>query len=466
MVRKIILFFAISLLTSLLSSCSTTHEFIQQHFPVTTSPANVQSNAGLLEDASIWQANTSVTWSKLQHVPLKTLQTTKSNDPTINGWIQLAALSKRYSINTHELVPQLIAWRKDFPNHAGNQLFPDNATLENLLNQPHPKKIILLLPLQGQYASSGKSVREGFLSGYYHSLSLSQPVSTISFSDTAQTDITSLYQQAVNQGNDRVIGPLLKPHVQLMTHQNITVPTIALNYTDGSLPTNLYEFGLSPFDEAQQVAEKARQDGTAKALLIAPNTEWGKNVSKTLISRWQSLGGSIIDTYYYNPQANFAEDIPRLLHINTKADQEQMKTDNTKQVLEQQRRRDFDVIFLLAPPNTGRVIVPLLRYYYVENTPIYSTSIIYSGVRSPQKDNDLNGVIFCDIPALIKNTERTHGNRLYFVGRDAYLLSQEINRLTLLPNFPIYGSTGALSLTPERQIYRRLAWAKFQNGQP
>ena len=37
-----------------------------------------------------------------------------------------------------------------------------------------------------------------------------------------------------------------------------------------------------------------------------------------------------------------------------------------KLILEQQRRQDFDVIFLLTQPERAREIVPLLKYYYAE----------------------------------------------------------------------------------------------------
>lgn len=141
-----------------------------------------------------------------------------------------------------------------------------------------------------------------------------------------------------------------------------------------------------------------------------------------------------------------------------------MKTDNNKTTLELQRRQDFDVIFMLAEPKSARAIVPLLRFYYAENIPIYSTSVIYSGSPNPQKDTDLNGVIFADTPWTLKMASNT--NRMYAVGRDAYLISNGLLRLTQLPNFPLYATTGALTLNSNHQIYRRLPWTKIENGHP
>ena len=46
----------------------------------------------------------------------------------------------------------------------------------------------------------------------------------------------------------------------------------------------------------------------------------------------------------------------------------------------------------------GRQIRPLLRYFFAGNIPVYATSQIYSGRPNPQRDADLNGVMFCDMP--------------------------------------------------------------------
>jgi outer membrane PBP1 activator LpoA protein len=160
------------------------------------------------------------------------------------------------------------------------------------------------------------------------------------------------------------------------------------------------------------------------------------------------------------------QDIAALLHINTEEDRKKMQDDNNKTTLEQQRRQDFDVVFLIAQPQVARQIVPLLKYYYVNNVPIIASSAIYTGSPDPQKDIDLNGVYFCDIPWVFKprHGKNQQANRLYAVGIDSYTVSNNIPRLIQLPYFPIYGTTGALSLTAKQQIYRRLPWTQVHAG--
>lgn len=481
MIRHILFISFLTLSTLVLTSCDTTQSFFNSgsssQEPVDAHPTVVNLQ-GFPNDPAFWQADTMTVWNKLQHVSLPELNNAavSASDPTINAWIKLAIVSKQYSTNDLQLSQQLIAWRTANPSHPANSLFPDNSTLTQLQNAKRPQHIVLLLPLQGNLANAGQAVRNGFISAYYASGNKNQQ--TVSFIDTSTNqNMGALYSQALSQGADAVIGPLTKPQVAELAKQGgFSVPTIALNYTDiwfGSLPTNFYEFGLSPLDEAKQLAEKASQAGHKRAIIIAPQDEWGQRVTKTLIANWRALGGSVSDTMYFNSRTDLNQSIPQLLHVDVSADRKQMKTNNDKTALENQRRQDFDVIFLLASPQNGRQIVPLLKYYYADKIPIFSTSVIYSGTPSPQRDSDLNGVTFSDTPWSLSMTNNgesggddLRASRLYPVGRDAYLLINQISRLKTLSNFPVYGATGALTLTSQQQIYRRVAWVQMHNGRP
>jgi outer membrane PBP1 activator LpoA protein len=474
--NTLVLYFA-CLCTITLASCSTPHVF--DNTPSGPAQSAPRDNIPLsLENPEFWQGSPEAVWARIQQQPLDKLTASQyaTTDQINVGWIKLAIISKRYSADTNDLTQQLIAWRTDFPSHPGNNIFPTNPTLNSIASAPVPKNIALLLPLSGKLAGLGSAVRNGFLNAYYSQLAKSSYQQSISFIDTNSTvSIGALYQQAVAKGADFVVGPLTKDEVQkMMSSSSFSVPTLALNYTDlwfGTLPSNLYEFGLSPLDEAAQIADKAAQTGHSHAIIIAPDTDWGQRVVKKLSDRWKQDGGTISDTFYFSSKSNLTKDIAALLHVDTKEDNTKShdETANDRATLEQQRRQDFDVIFLLAPPQSARQIVPLLRFYYVDKTAIFSTSIAYGGYAQPQKDFDLNGVTFLDTPWVLSgksSDSNPEANRLFAVGHDAYLISHNISRFTQLVNFPVYGQTGALTLTPQKQFYRRLAWAQFHAGHP
>lgn len=419
------------------------------------------------DNKAFWNANTNVIWEKLQPVSLKKLNAAagQTSNPTEMGWIKLAILSKQDNNTTTLLAQQLMDWRNTYPNHPANSLFPDNGSLTALLHTVPPKHIALLLPLEGPFGTQGQAVRDGFLNAFYTFSAKNTIQPMISFYDTNKNpNILALYQQAVTEGADFIIGPLIKNNVQTLAQTTLPVPTLALNYTEKGFSSsgNLYEFGLSPKDEAQQTADKARQAGLTRAIVIAPSDHWGQGVVKILVTRFEEQGGKISDIFYFTEKSNFTQDIAHLLHVDP----------TTKNASAAQRRQDMDVIFLIAPPPIARQIVPLLNYYYAGNIPIYATSFIYAGTPSPQKDTDLNGVIFSDIPWVLgyipeaTSTGTMQSNRLFAVGRDAFLLSQNLPRLRQLPAFPLYAATGALTLTQQNQIYRRLPWVRMHDGHP
>jgi len=290
---------------------------------------------------------------------------------------------------------------------------------------------------------SGQMVREGFLKAYYANPAKAAE-QTIKFYDTNTASMNALSQQAVAEGAEFIVGPLTKENVQqLIGTTPPKLPILALNYTEGPLPTHFYEFGLRPEDESAQMAKKARQAGYSKALIIAPQNAWGNRIAPNFASSWQTLGGNVKDTFYFTPQSALNQEVARLLTAR-------------------KGQADFDVIFLFAQPTASRKIVPLLRQHLLNpNTPIYASASVYSGNPNSIKDKNLNGIIICDIPWR-KNTGQSA--RLFAVGKDAYLLSKNMPQLVQLPHFAIYGNTGALSLTSQQQVHRSLPCRAFANG--
>lgn len=422
-------------------------------------------------NTALWEGDTAMVWNRLVHTSPSKLTAWQSlaDDSIKTAWLELALLNKQNNLSTRQLARELLVWRSRHPAHPANKLFPDNQMLNTLANTTPPRHIAILLPQGGPYDASSQTVREGFLNAYYaNQKEVGQQ--SVKFYDTrAAKSIAGLYQQAVQDGADFIIGPLMKDNVQeLRKTRNFNVPTLALNYSDmiwSNAPHNFYEFGLSPEDEAEQIAERAHHAGKNKAIIIAPRSGWGKRMTMALSNHWKSLGGNVQDSFFYEQKSNFNTDIAKLMNVNTAEDKILMHEMNDKTLLEQQRRQDFDVIFLFASPDTARIIVPLLKYYYANDIPIYATSAIYAGKANPTKDTDLNGVFVCDIPwKRLRQPENNAQDRLYAVGQDAYLLSQALSRLVLLPNFPVYGTTGALILAPTNQIHRRLPCNRINNG--
>jgi uncharacterized protein len=403
------------------------------------------------------------------------------------GWFALAIAAKDNANDYQNLLTALDNWQNQYPDHPANQLVSQSNMLDGddwQENKPHT--IAVLLPLSGNYATLGTAVQRGILDAYYQSAEQENNSNDqiIHFYDTNKASIKQVYREALANNADAIIGPLTKNNVDKLLRLSPNIPTVTLNYGSKSGNYNTYQYGLSPLDEAKQVAQLAWQRGAGKALVITPESEWGNSVNQAFTTQWQNLGGTVSDVYQYPADSKTtSDDIAKHLGIVDSNWREHLLSKTLKQKLNFNaiRRSDFDMVFLIASPEKGREIKPLLKFYYVQNTPVYATSSIYSGAQDVSKDHDLNDVYFCDIPWLLQPSssmtqdqkklralwgkDYIANSKLYATGLDAYLLINQQDHLDYLSNFPIEGTTGNL-YNKQQDIYRELGCAEFVNGIP
>lgn len=337
---------------------------------------------------------------------------------------------------------------------------------------PASQHIAVLLPLSGALTQQGHAVQEGLFSAYYEGRPVTGAPTLVFYDTNAFSNVATLYQKAVKEGANVIIGPLSVQHVQqILPVADSSVMTLALNYANtgwGSPPAQFYQMGLSPLDEVEQVAQKAKQAGYSRALMIAEETPWAKRLVNALIEQWKAQGGSMVDVLWVTPSMNLSNAIAAFLHIDITKERQRSK-DKDQAARDEERRHDVDVIFLMSSPEMGRQVRPLLKYHYAGDIPVYSTSAIYSGAVTPDKDVDLDGIIFCDIPWMMdprseQMTSNPSYKRFYAVGRDAYHLITVLPSLSRAPQNPWLGDTGALTLNSKQQIHRQLIWMTFHEG--
>lgn len=352
----------------------------------------------------------------------------------------------------------------------------------------YPKKVALLLPLQGDLGPQGNAIKDGFFAAYYIDAKKgTQGLPTIMVLDThGDKDILPMYQKALSQGADFVVGPLTKPALAtLMKAGDPQVPILALNTGDIDSKV-LYQFGLSPENEASQAAIHAAEKGNRHALLFIQEGEWGKRVANAFEESFRKQGGDVREIVYFSPKDNLSEVVRDALHISANADASLRKATATKRAVPfvAKARDDVDMVFMAAMPMQARQIPPLLAFYYAKSWPIYATSSVYSGTPNPKVDQDLSGVTFCDIPWLIEMprhsawgtpddtvmqlwpTEPRSQTRLYALGVDAYEIVPLVQKMSSDSQFTFDGATGGLSMNDHQQIQRVLPCTQFVKGEP
>ena len=416
-----------------------------------------------------------------------------TGNPAVDSWLELAIISKTLVYKPQELGSAIQSWQQRYPAH------PDSTEIINSIYaaaaqvSEKPGQIALLLPFNAQFRDASNAIRDGFLAAWYES-SDNKPVIKIYNADNQ--NIIDVYQTAVNDGADFVVGPLEKEAVAtLISSGKILVRTLALNQIDNPVGSTsstsafnpspqLFQFGLSPEDEARVAAERAWFDGHANALIITPDSSWGDRIFNAFNSRWTTLGGKVIEHVRVpmNLQ-DYSRPVKELLNIeNSEQRAKQLTAALRRNIVSEPRyRRDADMIFLAASPLMAQQLVPQLRYFRADSITTYSISHIYTGKYDPEANSDIDNVIFSDMPWVIdpareyselqQTLNKTLGQsestyrRLYAFGIDAYRILPELGRL-YAQSGSFQGESGILKLTDQGYVQRESVWAKFTNGTP
>lgn len=404
------------------------------------------------------------------------------------GWLALAMSARPALHDSAALTTAIESWRTTHAQH------PANASLVEYLYElaesltASTRHVALLLPLDGRYADAANAVKDGFLSGWFADPQTdSRP--TVSVYSVSDETINAVYDEAVQNGADFIVGPLTKPAVEnLMQRAELPARTLTLNASNGAGPPTIagaafFQFGLTPENEAKSVAEKAWADGHSRAIVMAPRTDWGKRVATAFRERWQELGGTLLSEVPFDGEdTNYSRAVKAALNI----DLSEARAGELRRALgrtihfEPRRRADVDTIFLAGFPVNARQLMPQFRYFRAQDVPMYATSHAYEGRPDPGLDQDLDGLMFGDMPWLFGTPGSANfdmfkrywpdsaagSGRLFAFGLDAYHLLPYLVRMRHQPGLRIPGSTGVLHVNSEGQVVRDLAWAKFAGGSP
>ncbi len=445
---------------------------------------------GLLSDPASRLANQYRIWEQLSSLSSEALKALKTAPPpdALSGWMELVLITREQRGDRTRWMQELDSWRGRYPRHPAQQaLLPD---LQRQVGEfaAQAGRIAVLLPFSGSAGEAAGAIRDGILAAFYQS---GRSDAALRFYDTGGDPqrIWSVYQQALGQGAEFVIGPLLKDSVQALARSGtLAVPVLALNQVDNDtldpeLP--LYQFGLAPEDEARQVAERAIADARMRLVALIPNNAWGGRVYQAFRDHYTRLGGRVVAVEQYDDDsADFSRPIRRLLNLDDSRGRLQalQRLLGKRLEFEASRRQDAQAVFVLAFPRQARQIKPQLRFHHAGDLPVYSTSHVYQANDDPAIDRDMDGLMFCDIPWTLDTQgtwaqQREHveklwpararrDERLFALGFDAFQVVPWLKMLHL-PGFARFpGATGILSLDENKHLHRALEWARFKRGVP
>jgi outer membrane PBP1 activator LpoA protein len=413
-----------------------------------------------------------------------------SRDPLERGWLELARIAADVGRSPLSANVWVDRWRQRYPGHPASTIVGveilDPASRPGVIGDrgaPITGPVALLLPLSDPvYGTFAGLVRDGFRS--YVSRSADAGLADVREYDTGAMPVESAIQRALAEGATFIVGPLLRDQVQIAAeHRPVHVPMLLLNtLPDGGGPgPGAWQYALSPEDEARQIARQIAGSGGRGVVVLTPGGDWGQRVAAAFSAELSQSGGRVVHEGIYSSN-NIEATITRALGI----DAGRMRRERIQNVIGsrvtfngyEQPAPEIDAIFAAGnEPLALRQIRPYLRQYNANDIPTYMTN---DGIDEQRTANrDLSGMRVLEMPwhldtvgaaydvrqateASWSSRSGQRNSRFFAFGYDAAMLASALRRG--LPDWPLQGVTGRLSLTPDGRIERQLNWARVRDG--
>ncbi|MCH4295319.1 penicillin-binding protein activator [Shewanella sp. 3B26] len=406
-----------------------------------------------------------------------------ARSPLYKGWLQLAFIAKHYAIDPQTLVRYLGDWQRENPFHPAAARLPTD--LDRALNaKPYNTgNVAVLLPLSGNAAAAGYAIKQGILAGY---LAADDQQRTVNFYDSAANPVAA-YQQALAEGANFIIGPLLPAAIEAIeampkTPEQQLVPRLYLNQLGQfSADIDKFFFSLSPSEEASDAAERLYRDGVEKPLLLASADATGRRMAEAFNQTWQQQTQDPAEVHYFEQGNEMKLTVQRALGVlDSQARIARMKEIMGRKLeAEFRSREDIDAIYMIASPKEIQLLKPFIDVsfsVFADPVPMYTSSRARPQDNSHQVPQEFNNVMVSDIPWLMQISDEARDvnalwpswnngqKRLFIMGWDALDLVDKLAQMRAFPGYQFQGRGGVLSVTHEGVIKRQLSWGKIQRG--
>jgi outer membrane PBP1 activator LpoA protein len=412
-----------------------------------------------------------------------------SNDPLVRGWLEIAQVAVSAGRSPLSAQSGIDRWRSRFPGHPAATIA--NSEIIALGERAAPAggaalaattgPIALLLPVTGRQAAPAVLIRDGFQAALTRLPEAERP--TLRVYDTGTLSVSAALLRAQEEGAAFIVGPLTRDEVRTAAEQRPAgLPLLLLNTLDASYPGGqIYQYALSPEDEARQIARQIAGSGQRNAVVLAPAGEWGTRVASVFADELTRAGGAVLAQGNYDMARNdLTTTLTAVLGIDESRARQRRLQQVTGAVLEFEARPrpDIDAIFVAGyQPLALRQINPQLRFFNAGNVPAYITQDGMDG--DSNSNRDLEGMRVLETPWALDSmgavadlrtatqagwaAQGPRQSRYFAFGYDAAMLAVELRRGTAA-SWPLAGLTGRLQLTPEGRVERSLNWARVREG--
>jgi len=427
----------------------------------------------------------------------------------VSGWITFVPL---IDMDEQARYEPLNRWANTYATHPARADLLGNLPPPSLDLQSF-QHVALLLPLTSRFGNAAQAFYDGFIESHNRDNNFNKPI--VSLHDIGEdAELTSFYyQSAMREGADFIVGPLGRSAVtRLLSTESLPLPTLVLGDIGiDQSADNTYGISLSPELEAEQVAQRAFDNGHRQAAIFRSDSSTGSRAAQAFNRKWIELGGVVVTNKSFPKYIDdYSRIIQQLLEVNQSISRERVLSAKLGVNLEftPRRRNDIDMLFFAGDAKQARLLVPQMRFFQAHDLPIYATSNVFNGKTNPAVDADLDGIVFGDMGWMLNaalpfavapepdlenegNEESIEINspeiptqqetsipppgpkspyqfspldRLYALGLESYHLIPRLYSMRLDQRQKYLGEAFGAQVRSDGNIIRLLDWATFDQG--
>lgn len=262
---------------------------------------------------------------------------------------------------------------------------PPAAAPEAALPAPvRETRVGVLLPLSGEAASAGQSLRDAALLAQFE---VANPGLILQFYDTRGTaeGARDAAEAAKDQGAELFIGPLFSHSVTAVTAvaQSAGIPVLSFSSDAAATSANVFVTGFLIRPQVERVVSFAAEQGAHRFAVLAPATPYGHAAAAAAQDAVARAGGVMVRTAVFDPaKVNFSPVIKELssyarrkaaleaekakLAHTAEADPASAEALKRLEKLDTLGDVDFDALLLPMGGTSLRQAISLLKFYDVD----------------------------------------------------------------------------------------------------
>ncbi len=157
-------------------------------------------------------------------------------------------------------------------------------------------RVAVLLPLSGQNASTGKTIRTSVEMAVLQSAPQNL---SVTFFDTARTDA---FENAVSENPAVIIGPVFAGEARMLnTVKSADTPALSFTSDATAIGDGIMTMNLMPTNSVEAIAKEMSSDNVTKFVILAPDTESGRLMAGTAKNAVSIYGIKLVGIIYYTP---------------------------------------------------------------------------------------------------------------------------------------------------------------------